>query len=146
VQRLRQSTVLQSPAMDPAAAPFAFAVWVGTIGGSALSTDPDPNVTPPSAGRILTWTPKRKASMTIGQAVLRILCGVVAASTATFQIWIFDNVKNLWVQLSGVVVITPTGAATNTNFGTNLGNRMGMKVFVQLTANTLVQAFGYDCV
>lgn len=146
MQRLRQSTNIESPKPDPGDPPFAFAVWVGTIGGAALGTDPDPNVTPPSAGRVLIWSPKKRASMVLAQGVLRILCGVVAASSATFQIWVYDLTKALWVPLSGVVVITPTGAVTNTNFGTTLGNRFGMKIFVQLTANTLVQAFAYDCV
>lgn len=136
-----QQSVIQSPAHD--ADTFALAVWVGTIGGSALSTDPNPNSTPPSAGRILTIQPRTGTLVISGSAQLRVVAGVVAASTITFQPWIFDITPNVWVQYGAPTTLTPTGAAANA-IGFNLGNVAGAQMFVQITANTLVQALAYD--
>jgi hypothetical protein len=140
VQRVQQS-IIQSPAHD--ADTFALAVWVGTIGGAALGTDPAPNTTPPSAGRILTLQPRPGTFVPMGASQLKVICGVVAASTITFQMWFFDVTPNLWVQYSAPTTITPTGAVTNL-IGFNVGNLVGAPFFVQITANTLVQALGYD--
>jgi hypothetical protein len=127
---------------------FALAVWVGTIGGSAIGTDPSPNVTPPAANRILRITPKRGAVFPMGQLNqanppnITILFGVVAASSITVQIWYFDDAQAVWIPWLAPIVRTPTGAATNVATANFSG--LGSKVFVQVTANTLVQAMGYD--
>lgn len=133
--------MIQSPAHD--ADTFALAVWVGTIGGAALGTDPAPNTTPPAGGRILTLQPRPGTFVPHGSAQLKVLAGVVAASSITFQPWIFDITPNLWVQYGAPTTLTPTGAASNV-IGFNVGNLVGAPFFVQITANTLVQALGYD--
>lgn len=140
--RLRQS-IVQSQTRDNDST-FSLATWVGTIGGAALSTDPSPNVTPPSNGRIVQMSPKKGAMLSHGSGALRYVCGVVAASSITVQPWFFDNTLNTWVPFGPTVTITPTGgAAVNTTTTTTL-NMGGAKFFVQITANTLVQALGYD--
>lgn len=136
------SPVIQSPAHD-ADPTFSMAIWVGTIGGSALSTDPSPNVTPPSNGRILQYSPRKGALLVHGGGVLRALCGVVAASSITLQMWFFDNTQGVWIPFAAPFTITPTGAATNTSAQT-ITNFAGAKFFLQITANTLVQALAYD--
>lgn len=136
-----QQSVIQSPAHD--ADTFALAVWAGTIGGSALPTDPNPNTTPPSAGRILTIQPRTGSLVISGGTQLRVVAGVVAASSITFQPWFFDPTPNLWIQYGAPTTLTPTGAAANA-IGFNTGNMAGALFFLQITANTLVQALGYD--
>jgi hypothetical protein len=119
-------------------------VWVGTIGGSALPTDADPNTTPPSAGRIVQVYPRRGSG--IAQALLgtriSIVAGVVAASSITFQSWVFMQQAAAWFRYSTSQTIAPAGVTTNA-VTANLGNMSGARIFVQITANTLVQAVGY---
>jgi hypothetical protein len=132
--------------------PWAMSVWVGTIGGSAIATDPDPNTTPPSAGRIVRASPFRLAlfgtqTQTTGQpGFLTVVFGVVASSSITVQFWFFDATQNKWVPYAGPTTKTPTtnGANVITNVvGTNILAAIGCKAFVQVTANTNVQAMGY---
>jgi hypothetical protein len=137
-----QQTIASAPAHD-ADPTFSLAVWVGTVGGSALGTDPNPNTTPPSGGRILRCLPRRGLLLQHGAAQVRLVCGVVAASSITLQPWFFDATQNLWVQYGAPVTITPTGAAAN-QIGVTIGMVGGAQIFVQITANTLVQALGYD--
>jgi hypothetical protein len=136
-----QQSVIQSPAHDNDT--FALAVWVGTIGGAVLPTDPNPNTTPPAGGRILTMQPRTGTLIISGSAQLRVVAGVVAASSFTFQPWFFDPTPNLWVQYGAPTTLTPTGAASNA-IGFNTGNMAGALFFIQLTAVVLVQAVGYD--
>jgi hypothetical protein len=132
--------------------PFALGVWVGTIGGSALATDPSPNVTPPSAGRIIRVTGRRHAIFasqtgnTANVPLITVVFGVVAGSSITVQNWFFDDTQALWIPFGPTSTRTPVSgssnsisAATGTNFAV-----IGSKVFVQITANTFVQAMGYD--
>jgi hypothetical protein len=141
MQRVQQS-LIQSPAHDNDAT-FALRVWVGTIGGSALGTDPNPNTTPPSAGRIITSSMRGGMLQTHGTGRLTVICGTVAASSITLQPWFFDATQNLWVQYGAPATITPTGAASNATT-IIFGNFTGGQLFAQITANTLVQALGYD--
>ena len=138
--RVRQC-VVQSPSHDNDPS-FALSVWVGTIGGAALGLDPNPNVTPPAAGRILTMIPKDSALQLMGSARLAILCAPVAASSITVQPWFFDDSRAVWVQFGPPITITPTGAASN--LATVAMSGFGSKVFVQVIANTNVKAMGYD--
>jgi hypothetical protein len=141
LQRVIQN-VISSPAHDQDAT-FALSVWAGTIGGSALATDPLPNTTPPSGGRILTVAARGGSLQSQGSGRLFLACGVVAASSITVQPWLFDTTQNLWIPFTAAVTITPTGSASNTTT-TVMGNVTGAQLFVQITANTLVQALGYD--
>jgi len=140
--RVRQS-VVQSPSHDNDPT-YSLSVWVGTVGGAALGTDPSPNVTPPAAGRILVLLPKDGALQLMGTARLAIVCATVAASSITLQPWFFDATQNLWIQYGPPITVTPTGAASNIGALTTFGNYSGAQVFVQITANTLVQAFAYE--
>jgi hypothetical protein len=135
-------SIVQSPTHDNDPT-FSLAIWVGTIGGSALPTDTAPNTSAPSAARVLQISPRKGAMLMHGSGVLRLCCGVVGSSSITIQSWFFDNTQALWIQFGAPVVITPTGAASNTSTQT-ISNVAGAKFFLQITANTLVQAFGYD--
>lgn len=141
LSRVNQN-IAQSPLHDQDAT-FALGVWVGTIGGSALSTDPSPNTTPPAANRILRISPRKGMTVLQGSGRLQVICGVVAASSITLQLWIFDSTQNTWIQYGAPFTITPTGAASNVAAVTH-GNLSGAQLFLQVTANTLVQAFGYE--
>jgi len=129
--------------------PFALGVWVGTIGGAALSVDANPNTTPPAAGRIVRISSKRGSICakgllgTAGPFPFSILCGVIAASSITLQPWFYDDSRALWIPFGPPLTITPTGAASN--LATASMHGIGAKVFVQITANTNVKAIGYDC-
>jgi hypothetical protein len=138
-----QQSLIQGPAHDNDPT-FAFRVWVGTIGGSALATDPNPNTTPPSAGRIFTASMRGGMLQTHGTGRLTVVCGVVAASSITFQPWFFDTTQNLWIQFAGPVTITPVGGGTANATTIIIGNFTGAQFFFQITANTLVQALAYD--
>jgi hypothetical protein len=150
MQRIVQS-VVRGKLVDTVL-PFALAVWVGTIGGSALATDAAPNTTPPAAGRIIRITERRHAIFpsqtgnTGIPGIITVAFGVVAASSITVQFWFFDDTQALWLPYGAPTVRTPVSGSTNlisAVAGTNL-TAIGAKVFVQITANTLVQAMGYD--
>lgn len=141
-------TNLSSPTHDTDAS-FSFPIWVGTIGGSALPTDPDPNVTPPSAGRILRISPKRGATVGMGalnQAALTncfVIFGVVAGSSITVQFWYYDDTQARWVPVNVPLTRTPVSGSSNIIQGINVPIG-GCKMFVQITANTNVQAMAYE--
>lgn len=140
---LTQRTGLASPKQT---GQFGFAVWVGTIGGSALPTDPDPNVTPPSAGRILTNGAKRGGCLVVGQGALRIYAAPVAGGTISSVIWTYEDSIARWVPFLQTVVVPANGSSSNFNFGTAMATRLDQQFFVQITAVTNVQAFAYDLV
>lgn len=123
---------------------FSFSVWVGTIGGSALVADADPNTTPPSAGRILRQGAKRGGSMVSGQGVVRLFSSPIAGGTTTFQVWIYEDAAALWFPYAATFTVAANGVASNFNFGTNMCTRVNQQIFVQVTANTNVQAFAWD--
>jgi hypothetical protein len=135
----------------PASPAFGLAIWVGSIGGAALPTDPDPNVTPPSAGRIVRVQAKRGGAFVLGRTNqtalvnVTIVFGVVAASSITVQLWFFDATQAKWVPMGIPATRTPTGAATNL-FGavTETWFPVGAQFFPQITANVNTQAMAYD--
>jgi hypothetical protein len=130
--------------MRDAAPTFALAVWAGTIGGAVLAVDPDPNVTPPVAGRIVRYSAARGAVITSSNARMLYVCGVVAASSITLRPWYYSDALGRWVPHGAPVTVTPNGAALNYQVGNAINRCGGAKFFVQITANTLVQAVGYD--
>jgi hypothetical protein len=121
-------------------ATFAMAVWVGTVGTGTVSTDPDPNVTPPAANRILRITPKRDGVHCFGGTDLRMLSAGDGTSIV-LQPWFYDDTQARWIRYS--VAVTLTTATSNTGFSL-IGAMLGAKFFVQCTANTGVSAFAYD--
>jgi hypothetical protein len=138
---LTQSLV-QSGLQPPAVS--ALSVWVGTIGGSALATDPNPNTTPPSAGRIVQCGTTKPGVYQLGAGFIRILAAPVAAATCSFVPWLFDDTIAAWFQYLQQVNLSPNGAASNIS-GLTIGQRLNQKAFVQLSVtNGVVQAFGYD--
>lgn len=142
MQSIAQRTVMQS-AQQPGMG-FSFAIWVGTVGGAALSADPLPNSTPPSAGRILRQGAKRGGLIVSSQGIVRVVSVPIAGGTTTFQIWSYDDSAALWFPFAASLVIVANGAASNTNFGTTVSTRINQQFFVQVVANTNVQAFAWD--
>jgi hypothetical protein len=132
VQRIRKT---RSP--QPGAT-FTREVWVGTIGGAALSADPAPNTTPPSAGRIAraSVAPGIVAAGGYGICPTQAIGG----TACTVQYWFFDDTQALWVPYIQPQTIT---VATSPQAFVNLLGLEGAQVFVQLTANTGVQVLGY---
>lgn len=137
----QRTTSLSSPKQ---ATTFGFAIWVGTIGGAALSPDPDPNTTPPAGGRILINGAKHGGCLTVGQGSLRIYGAPVAGGTFSSIIWTYEDTIARWVPFVQTVTVVANGVAQNFNFGTALATRMNQQTFMQLTAVTNVQAIAYD--
>jgi hypothetical protein len=125
-------------------ASFALAVWVGTIGGSALGTDPVPDTggNAPAGNRILRVTAKRDGVMTLGGCNLRMVTSGDGTSIV-LQPWFFDNTQNAWVKHGATVTIT---SATANAASIIIGNMAGAKFFVQIVTNTGVTALAYDVV
>jgi hypothetical protein len=127
---------------------YSVALWVGTIGGSALPTDPDPNVTPPNPNRIFRWTSRRNTLMCMGAgppngAVSQVV--VVGGTNIDVQLWFYDDTQAKWVKAGGHQILT----SATSNVGSGLGfvvmqNFAGAKTFFQVIANNGVQAFGVD--
>jgi hypothetical protein len=122
-------------------------VWVGTPGGAALGTDPNPNTTPPAANRILKLTP-RPGALGGFQGVIHCCPVPIAAASITFQGWFFDDTQALWIPSAIPITLTPTpGAAGLGNLQQfNVGAQMGVRFFIQIQANTNVQAMYYASV
>lgn len=140
-----------NPVRVPASPAFGLAVWVGTIGGAALPTDPDPNVTPPSAGRIVRVQAKRGQVFALGRtnqgALINVFTvfGVVASSSITVQYWFFDATQAKWITIGAPQTRTPTGSASNLiGAVTETWFPLGAQFYVQITANTNTQAMAYD--
>lgn len=129
-------------------ASFDAIVWVGSVGGAALGADPNPNTTPPAANRILQLTPRPGALSVQGMGVIQTVPVPIAGASITLQGWFFDNTQNAWIQFSLPITLTPTpGAAGIGNLQqSNPGGQFGLKYFVQITANTTVQALYYAVV
>lgn len=148
--RLTQRVVL--PVRAPSSPAFGLAVWVGTIGGAALAADPNPNTTPPAAGRIIRITAKRGGIFPVGRlnqvSIINVfvLFAPIAAASITVQLWFFDATQGVWVQMGAPQTRTPTGVVTNL-FGavTEIYGPFGSQMFAQITANTNTQAMAYDC-
>lgn len=130
-------TPIATPEHDDSS--FALAVWAGTIGGTTLGLDPNPNVTPPAESRILHWTTKSDA-LPGGSALLRVVLG--DGTSASFQPWIFDTTQNQWIHWG--LAQNLTAAANLQGGGQFSGNINGARLFMQITANVGMAAFGYD--
>jgi hypothetical protein len=128
--RARQS-IVQSFRQD-ADLPYADQVTVGTIGGGALPTDPNPNTTPPPASRVLRLTP-RGPSLTLQttNATLTVLSG----TSVTVQVWFFDDTQARWIQLGAPFASTTVSII--------VAAVLGAKLFPQITANTGVEVILY---
>jgi hypothetical protein len=137
--RVSQSIAV-SPAHDNDATFTSFGMWVGTVGGSALPTDPDPNVTPPSNARIVRWTGRGGNMLAHGFGSFKAVIPPVAASSITLRLWVYDDTIAQWIPL-----ITTTTAPTGAAGGVTLAPTAlpGSKLFLQITANTNVQAISY---
>lgn len=124
---------------------FSFAVWVGTLGGSALTPENDPNTTPPAANRILRIGAKRGGLITQGLGNVRVVVpNGTAASTITVRGWYFDTFTQTWIAFVGAVGQACT-VNTITSVLANTGSMCGAQVFVQIIANgSTTSAFGYD--
>lgn len=121
---------------------FTFPVWAGTIGGSALSTDPSPNVTPPAANRIVRYGSRTNRLTVQGSGQLRAIA--VGGTTISFQPWYFDDFFATWIALGVAVTLTSANTTVTLAGISLLGGFYGAQFFMQITANTGVQAFGYD--
>lgn len=97
------------------------------ITGAANFTDPDPNVTPPNANRIISppgyilLTPATQAA-----------CAIAVATSATVRLWWYDDAHILWIPANAGQALTYTGS--NTAVAT-VGGMVGSKWFAQFTAN-----------
>jgi hypothetical protein len=149
--RVTQRIVL--PVRAPSSPAFGFPVWVGTIGGAALATDPSPNVTPPAGGRIVRATPKRGGIWGLGRfsqafvVEFTVVFAPIAAANITVQLWFFDATQGVWVPMGAPQNRLPTGVSPNSNIVGGIVDvyaPFGSQMFVQITANANVQAMAYD--
>jgi hypothetical protein len=151
-QQQRGTAVLDRGAADN----WMEQVFIGSIGGGALPTDPDPNVTPPAASRIVRSTP-RLGSLACNSALsgtagvgplFRCLLSVAVATSITIQFWFFDDTQSKWIPVGAAITNTPTGASSNIAFVPNLSPPIpiGSQCFSQIVANTGVEALGFSCV
>lgn len=118
---------------------WASDIWVGTIGGSVLPTDPDPNVSPPSPGRIIKVSPRRGSCTFNGTQSTRLylILAPLATESLTVQFW-FKTAGGLWLTFSTTVTIAYPGSG---QVAASINNTFGAKWFIQVLANTNVQAF-----
>jgi hypothetical protein len=140
VLSVRQSYRVTVAAKQGAA--FSDQVVLGTVGGSALPTDASPNVTPPSAGRIV----RARATSSLclaGQSVLSGVIVPIALASLTFQVWFFDTTQAVWVPIAVPTTFTPTAVGINNLIFTTIGGWFGVQIFLQVTANTAVQCLTY---
>lgn len=114
---------------------FAYDVWVGTPGGSALGTDPNPNTTPPSAGRIIRVRSKRGSINGHGQLSYR-LSFIVTAGTITLQCWFL--LGGIWMPTSSSFTVS---SSTN---ALNIGCIAAAQFFPQIIANAGTPCLGYN--
>lgn len=122
------------------ASTFALDSWYGTLGGTALATDPDPNVTPPASNRIIRMGSTLDGVTSMGGPHL-ISAAILDGTTLTYQAWFYDNSQAKWIKIHSTVVLTLT---TNNFRNLNIvpGNLSGAKVFIQITANSGVTVLG----
>jgi hypothetical protein len=113
-------------------------IWVGAIGGSALPTDPSPNSTPPSAGRIAIASVAPGLFASGGYGVFQVQA--IGGTACTVQTWFFDNTQSLWVTWFGTQTIT---LGANPQAFINMNGFVGARIFIQITANTGVPIIGY---
>lgn len=111
---------------------FSFALQIGTIGGSALTTDSNPSVLGDvSAPRTLRVTAKRDGVMTMGGAVVR--CSIADGTSLVFRPWFYDYTQARWIPIGASATLT----AASTNSSTvAIGNMAGARLFTQIITNT----------
>lgn len=122
-------------------------VMIGTIGGGALPTDPNPNTTPPAANRIFRCANRSRAlfantTSTSTGCGARVATSVAGGSSMTVQLWFYDDTQARWVEYDFPRTFTPNGVNPNINLAlwNNVGAHfIGAKFFVQITANTGVE-------
>jgi hypothetical protein len=135
---LRQQIVVGKAALPGATVQNL--VWVGTPGGAALATDPNPNSTPPASNRIVRGGGLNPAGELYLQGHGLFLAQCIGGTSCTVQIWFFDATQAQWIQTQIPTTIT---IATSPQGFFNVYALLGAKFFCQLTANTGVQAIGY---
>jgi hypothetical protein len=98
--------------------------------GSALAVDTnDPNTTPPAANR--TWR-LTSANLAITGTTSIIGDGNGQSSTITLQPWYYDDTLTTWFKLG---IVSPASVGNWSSITTVGGALIGMKVFMQITAN-----------
>lgn len=98
--------------------------------GSALAVDTNgPNTTPPAANRTFRLT---SANLAVTGTATLIGDGNEQASTITLQPWHYDDTYGAWFKLG---VVTPASVGNWSTITTVGGGLIGMKVFMQITAN-----------
>lgn len=122
---------------------FTATTVVGSVGGSALPTDPNPNTTPPSNGRILRLNRQPWTLTVSGLGVIYVTFVPIATASITIQPWFFDATQNVWIQFVAPVSSTPTAPGVNNLLSLNVFNWGGAKFFLQITANTATQCMLY---
>jgi hypothetical protein len=112
------------------------ASWI-TNGGSAIGLDPNPNVTPPTADRIIRMPaymfacdiPAAAGSLGVSP---RIAVYLADGTSADVRYWFYDDALAIWTPLQ--VTLSMTTAAVNVGALTIL-TMIGAKYFPQITAN-----------
>lgn len=118
---------------------YALPIWYGAIGGAALATDPDPNVTPPAANRIIKLSAKRGGLLMMGGSsglFLRVMQvgGLNVGTNISCVAWLWDDTQAKWIQHGTLTNITGTNDVANLG-GVAWGCMPGARIFVQITAN-----------
>lgn len=137
--------VIQSLKVGRSSAVLTFSepIWVGTPGGLALPTDPNPNTTAPATGRIC------RCATRYGQLACSVFGTFIAAAipiaggSITIQPWYFDATQGAWIQWGAPQAITATGGASSNIFFSGNFALWGAPLFAQITANANVQAMSY---
>ena len=104
------------------------------IKGSPIAIDPDPNVTPPAANRILD-PPKRLLPLSVAALRGSLLAASLADGvTADIRFWFKDETEagGIWIP---VITATLTYAAVNYVAINSFGCTPSRKTFLQITAN-----------
>jgi hypothetical protein len=115
------------------------------VTGNPVGTDPAPNVTQPSANRILTldFRAARLIYRFSSQGLAFFPCFVEGGTSVAIDKWFFDSALGVWVKY-GVTVTTAFASTSIIGPGEQLMIIPGIKWFFQITTVTgAVTAFNY---
>jgi hypothetical protein len=129
-------------APDASAVLFRMPVWVT---GNPLGTDPDPNVTPPAATRIIIYDANAIGAIATTPSLATIRTFAIGGTSIAYNAYRYDSFNGLWRSAPlGARTITLATSNTDTLSNTQHSLTPGARFFLRITAVTgTVTAFGY---
>lgn len=101
-------------------------------GGAALAVDPDPNVTPPAADRIIQLHPRYLRAM-VGQQFPQVTVWLANGTTCSVRVWFYEDSLGRWIGTLTPTVLDYSAISRLNSAGTPFA--AGLRAFAQVTAN-----------